>query len=175
MPLFFMGLMDKLKKKEEAENADETRLSRARELLASYDKLRSSVLLDTIRVSEGLLDSTGLSDIDRTLWGAEFPQEDEEDLAQDKENVEAVICVVKRFYHYLTKKDEKMTELNYEMKELLTSRGTNFTDYNDSQISVFRRATKVSEEIRTFLMIAVLDEEGKLTEQAKKKADEMIG
>ena len=75
MPLFFIGR----KKEKEPEELDEKNvqlMERTKELLEAYDKLRNSVLIDTVRITESLLDQTGLSDIDRTMWGDEYPDED---------------------------------------------------------------------------------------------------
>ena len=84
MPLFFFG------KNKKVEEVDPRITERTRELLEAYKRLTDSVLIDTIRITEGLLDRTGMSDIDRTLWGAEFPKEDVEGLAKDEENLKAV-------------------------------------------------------------------------------------
>ena len=172
MPLYFFGL--KKKEKEEEAEVDERLLGRTKEILSSYGKLSNSVLIDTVRITEGLLDRTGLSDIDRTLWGAEFPRADAEEVAVDKENLNAVLKCIKRFYHCLATMDAELTPLNYRMQELLEHRGNNFANYGNDEIAVFRKAAKCSEEIRQILLVDILDDNGKLTDKAREKAEQML-
>ena len=169
MPLFFFG------KNKKVEEADPRITERTRELLEAYNRLTDSVLIDTIRITEGLLDRTGMSDIDRTLWGAEFPKEDVEGLAKDEENLKAVQKAVKRLYHQVSGLDEVVTQLNYQMKDLMENRGTSFTQYNEMEIGVFRKAVKRSEEMRKLLLLHILDDQGKLTKEAKEMAEAVVG
>lgn len=171
MPLLFFGR----KKEKEQEQPDERLVERTKEILTSYRKLVDSVLIDTVRITEGILDGTGLTDIDRTLWGMEFPKVDPESLALDKENLNAVLRTAKRFYHTLSTMDSELTPMNYQMRELIDRRGSNFAKYGNDEINIFRKAARSSAEIRKILMIPLLDEQGKLTEEAKKRGDEMVG
>ena len=169
MPLFFFG------KNKKVEEVDPRITERTRELLEAYNRLTDSVLIDTIRITEGLLDRTGMSDIDRTLWGAEFPKEDVEGLAKDEENLKAVQKAVKRLYHQVSGLDDVVTQLNYQMKDLMENRGTSLTQYNEMEIGVFRKAVKRSEEMRKLLLLHILDDQGKLTKEAKEMAEAVVG
>ena len=169
MPLFFFG------KNKKVEEVDPRITERTRELLEAYNRLTDSVLIDTIRITEGLLDRTGMSDIDRTLWGAEFPKEDVESLAKDEENLKAVQKVIKRLYHQVSGLDDVVTRLNYQMKDLMENRGTSFTQYSEMEIGVFRKAVKRSEEMRKLLLLRILDDNGKLTGEAREMAEAVVG
>jgi hypothetical protein len=171
MPLFFFG---QRKKGQENSEANVRLTERTKELLSSYNRLTDSVLIDTVRICEGLLDRTGMSDIDRTLWNADFPKEDVDSLAADEENLKAVLRTTKRLYHKIVSLDEKITALNYQMKDLLKNRGTSFTQYGEMEIGVFRKAVKRSEEMRQLLLIRILDDDGKLTKEAGDKAESLI-
>ena len=173
MPLFFIGR----KKEKEPEELDEKNvqlMERTKELLEAYDKLRNSVLIDTVRITESLLDQTGLSDIDRTMWGAEYPDEDSDKLKAEPENIRAVSKAVKRLYHQISTMDADLTPMNYEMRMLLEKRGTNFAEYDPREIVLFRKAAELSVKIRGLLAIPVLDENGELTKEAGETAEKLL-
>ncbi len=168
MPLFFFG------KSKKEPDADPRLAEEVTELLESYNRLTDTVLIDTIRNSEALLDRTGMSDIDRTLWGADFPKEDVESLAKDEENLKAVKKTVKLLYHQITSQDAALTQLNYEMRDLIGNRGTSFTQYNAMQIGVFHKGVKASEKMRKLLQLRILDDNGKLNPEASAMAESFL-
>jgi len=173
MPLFFIG---RKKEKEQAElNEKNVKLAeRTRELLEAYDKLRNSVLIDTVRITESLLDRTGLTDIDKTMWGAEYPDEDSGKLKEEPENIRAVKKTVRRLYHQISTMDADLTPMNYEMRMLLEKRGTNFAEYDPREIVLFRKAAELSVKIRELLAIPVLDANGELTKEAGETAENLL-
>ena len=173
MPLLFFGIRRKAKAEEVIET-DERLLERTKELLDAYNRLTDSVLIDTVRFTESLLDQTGLSDIDRTLWGADFPKEDVESVATDDENLKAVLKAVKRLYHKISSLDAEIIPMNYEMRYQMENRGTNFAEYTDQELAIFRIASKKSREMRELLMINVLDEAGRLTDLAKETSEKLM-
>ena len=173
MPLFFMGRR-KEKEEEVLDEKDAKLLEQTKELLESYDKLRNSVLIDTIRITESLLDQTGLSDIDRTMWGAEYPDEKSENTAATAENIRAVRKAVKRMYHQISTMDAELTPINYDIQMLMEKRGTNFAEYDPKEIVIFRKAAELSVKIRELLAIPVLDEKGILTKEAEDATEKLL-
>ena len=169
-------------------------------LLQAYNRMKDVILLDTVRITESLLDATGMSDLERTLWEAEYPKEDDSlipgedarvkaaeaardkkaaDALKDQYNAEAnrlheIGFVTTCFYHELAQIDSKMSIMNEELRDTIERRGTSFAEYSTEDISLFRRATALSTKLRDILSIRILDEEGKLRDEAAKKADELL-
>ena len=166
------------------------------ELIEAYNRMKDVILLDTIRITESLLDATGMSDLERTLWEAEYPKEDPNllvgenirseaaKIADDREAAEALTKKMKQdvedlremtvvftgFYQELAILDSKMVMINDEMKKIIEERGTSFASYYQEDINLFRKATKLSEELRELMGIKVLDEKGALIPSASDQA-----
>ena len=173
---------------------------RVSELIAAYNRMKDVILLDTVRITESLLDSTGMSDLERTLWEAEYPKEDGSmlpgegarqqaaDAAKDKKTAEALTAkmnadsarvreigyVMTGFYHELAMLDSKMVLMNEDLRNTILRRGTSFTEYASEDISLFRRATRLSEKLRGLMSFRIIDEQGRATDAAKKKAEELL-
>ena len=173
---------------------------RVSELIAAYNRMKDVILLDTVRITESLLDATGMSDLERTLWEAEYPKEDGSmlpgegarqqaaDAAKDKKTAEALTAkmnadsarvreigyVMTGFYHELAMLDSRMVLMNEDLRNTILRRGTSFTEYASEDISLFRRATRLSEKLRGLMSFRIIDEQGRATDAAKKKAEELL-
>lgn len=173
---------------------------RVSELIAAYNRMKDVILLDTVRITESLLDATGMSDLERTLWEAEYPKEDGSmlpgegarqqaaDAAKDKKTAEALTAkmnadsarvreigyVMTGFYHELAMLDSRMVLMNEDLRNTILRRGTSFMEYASEDISLFRRATKLSEKLRGLMSFRIIDDQGRATDAAKKKAEELL-
>ena len=169
-------------------------------LIAAYNRMKDVILLDTVRITESLLDATGMSDLERTLWEAEYPKEDgsmlpgenirqkaagaawdkktaaamTKQMNEDSARVRDIGYILTGFYQELAMLDSKMVLMNEDMRNTIERRGTSFAQYNSEDISLFRRATVMSEKLRSVMSYRVIDENGQVTEAARKKAEEML-
>ena len=170
------------------------------EMIEAYNRMKDVILLDTVRITESLLDATGMSDLERTLWEADFPKEDpsllpgenarseaakiaddrkaaEEMTAQmkiDLEKLRETVVVFSGFYQELAILDSQMVMINEEMKQIIEERGTSFSTYSPEHINLFRKATKLSEELRGLMSIRILDEKGELIPSAADQAEALL-
>ena len=173
---------------------------RVTELVAAYNRMKDVILFDTVRITESLLDATGMSDLERTLWETEYPKEDDsmlpgegarqkaaeaakdrkaaaeltKQMNEDSARVREIGFVLTGFYQELAMLDSKMVLMNDSMRKIIKNRGTSFAEYNTEDISLFRRANATSEKLRGLMSIRVIDENGVVTETALKRSEELL-
>jgi len=173
---------------------------RVMELIGAYNRMKDVILLDTVRITESLLDATGMSDLERTLWEAEYPKEDgsmlpgedarqqaaaaardrkaagelTKQMNEDSARVREIGYVMTGFYHELAMLDSKMVLMNDDLRKTIGRRGTSFAEYSSEDISLFRRATALSGKLRGLMGFRIIDEKGVVTDAARKKAEELL-
>ncbi len=170
------------------------------ELLDAYNRMKEVILMDTLRITESLLDATGMSDLERTLWNTDYPKESAEmipgenarqaaeDAKKDRKKSEELLeqfnrqteqnreisMVVMRYFQMLTRLDMRMVMMNDELRKVIDARGTSFTEYASGDISLFRRAAALSGKIRAIMQDHILNENGTLFAKAKEQAEEFL-
>ena len=202
MAFLFFGLERERKAADAMSAAEQMEKSceETRDLLTAYNNMKDVILMDTIRITESLLDATGMSDLERTLWNTEYPKEnvdlipgenakqEAEEASGSKKQLEELIetfhremeqnrgirLVVMRYYQMLTRLDMEMVLLNEDMQSIIEKRGISFAKYNSEHINLFRKASTFSEKIRAIMQKKILNEKGEVFADAKAEAEEFL-